>query len=66
MNSFATQPPHFLWNAQQLADAVPLRLHQTFRFAAANRPAANAPQRRPHPAAGYLPAAAPLATFHIH
>ena len=30
MNAFDHFPAHLHWNAQQLADAVPLRLHQLF------------------------------------
>ena len=46
MNAFAHFPTRLHWTAQQLADAVPLRLHELDVFDAArdagNAPAANA------------------------
>ncbi|MDH5835171.1 hypothetical protein [Luteimonas kalidii] len=50
MNHFAHFPARPHWTAQQLADAVPVRLHQLFAFDArhegADAPAANAPRHR--------------------
>ena len=48
MNAFDRFPARLHWNAQQLADAVPLRLHELPAFradAGAVAPAANAPRR---------------------
>jgi hypothetical protein len=49
MNPFAHFPARPHWTAQQLADAVPLRLHQLFAFDArdgADERAANAARHR--------------------
>ena len=50
MNAFAHFPARLHWNADQLADAVPLRLHALFPFDAAHDdssvPAANRESRR--------------------
>jgi len=69
MNAFDRFPAHLHWTAQQLADAVPLRLHELPAFragAGAVAPAANAPRRTaPRAIAGYR-AVAPLASrFHV-
>ena len=32
MNAFVVFPSHLHWNAQQLAEAVPLRLHEMFAY----------------------------------
>ena len=52
MNAFDHFPTRLHWNAQQLADAVPPRLHQLFVFDAARdndgcRAAANSGWHRP-------------------
>jgi len=57
MNAFAPFPSRLHWTAQQLADAVPLRLHELFAFDAAHHgagpAAANGERRRRRAAAGY-------------
>lgn len=57
MNAFAHFPNRLHWNAQQLADAVPLRLHELFAFDARLAPvtaAANRDQRGARRDHGYL------------
>ncbi|WP_242112654.1 hypothetical protein [Luteimonas aquatica] len=61
-------PFHPHWSPQELTDAVPLRLHEMFRYqieplAAAANAAPSARHARPAP--GYLPAAAHAALFRI-
>jgi len=69
MNAFDRFPTHLHWNAQQLADAVPLRLHELPAFRAEEGPvarAANAPRRAAaRPAAGYRAVAPLSAHFRI-
>lgn len=68
MNAFFPLPPHFHWNAQQLADAVPRRLSQMPLFDAApdTRVAGNDAHARPRPPAEYLPRQALAPAFRIH
>ncbi len=48
MNAFVVFPEHLHWTAQQLTEAVPLRLHELFPFDAATQgSAANRPLPRP-------------------
>jgi hypothetical protein len=58
MNAFAPFPARLHWNAQQLADAVPLRLSQMLGFERARDigpvAAANREAPRPRHASGYL------------
>jgi len=56
MNAFVIFPAHLHWTSQQLAEAVPLRLHEMFAFDArslADATSKAAPQPRrdyaPHP-----------------
>ncbi len=64
MNTFPLDPPRFLWTPQQLADAVPLRLHQMIRFDARGNPAAaNAASSRRRNVGSYLPNAGPYRPF---
>ncbi len=68
MNAFAHFPSRLHWTAQQLADAVPLRLHELFAFDAARHdasPAANAPRRTAPHGKRYLRAAALPPRFRI-
>jgi hypothetical protein len=56
MNNFAHIPTRLHWTAQQLTDAVPLRLHQLYAFATEGRPAraaANGEHRRRLAVAAY-------------
>ena len=67
MNAFVALPSAFNWTPQQLADAVPLRLHEAVAFDARDNdalPAANGPHRRAR-ASGYLPARQSLPNFRI-
>lgn len=65
MNAFAHFPAHLHWNAQQLADAVPARLHELFALdafdvrEAANAMPANRERRNGRATGGYL-ATAPV------
>ena len=57
MNAFVALPSAFRWTPRELADAVPLRLHEAVAFDAGaddTSPAANGLRRRA-PAAGYVP-----------
>lgn len=63
MNVFSP-PPRFRWTPEQLANAVPLRLHQMLRFEAPRRHAANAPHG-PHRLDGYRTDARTLPAFRI-
>ena len=70
MNAFVVFPQHRHWNPQQLADAVPLRLHEMFAFDAGPRGAvADSANDRPQPkraaARDYLPAAPALDVFRV-
>ena len=62
MNAFAHFPTRLHWTAQQLADAVPLRLHELYAYDAtrdATVPAANATAtRRSRRDGAYVPSAA--------
>jgi len=62
---FLAFPAQLHWSAQDLADAVPLRLFELFAFDPADAmPSANRASARTH-RRGYLPAA-PLSTlFHV-
>lgn len=65
MNAFDRFPAHLHWTAQQLADAVPLRLHELPAFradAGTVAPAANAPRRTASRAVAGYRAVAPLAS----
>lgn len=57
------------WTAADLADAVPMRLHQLLAFDAADVPAAGASANRAAPRArcrvGYLPPAAAMPLFRV-
>lgn len=67
MNAFARFPAHLHWTAQQLADAVPMRLHELFAFDAARaelRAAANTPRATPR-RDGYLHRAPVFQRFHV-
>ena len=67
MNAFVALPNAFNWTPEQLADAVPLRLHEAVAFDARDNdalPAANTLHRRA-PTAGYLPARASHSNFRI-
>ncbi len=68
MNAFAHFPNHLHWNAQQLADAVPLRLHELFAFDATQAPvsaAANRDQRGTRRDRGYLARTSLYARFAV-
>ena len=62
MDNFAYIPTRLHWTAQQLTDAVPLRLHQLYAFAAESRPARIAAngERRRRPAVQAYAARSPL------
>lgn len=67
MHAFVPFPRHLHWTAQQLADAVPLRLHQLLAFNVGDvdaTAAANTLHRAPRAASGYLPKV-PLPAFRI-
>ena len=68
MNAFAHFPARLHWTAQELADAVPLRLHEMFAYDAAAsdhaRRAANAERRRAR-VDSYLPPAALRSHFRV-
>lgn len=67
MNAFIALPSAFSWTPDQLAEAVPLRLHEAVAFDARDNdalPAANGLHRRAR-ASGYLPARASLPNFRI-
>lgn len=58
MNAFVAFPQQLHWNAQDLADAVPLRLFELYAFDPADaQPSANRVAARPAPGRSYLPAA---------
>ena len=69
MDTFAYFPARPHWTAQQLTDAVPLRLHQLFAFDAAtsadSRAAANGERRRARATAAYAARSALPARFGI-
>ena len=71
MNAFPATPFDTLhWTAQDIADAVPLRLHQIALFDAAdarddNASAANEPRQRLRIAHGYRGDAVPARRFRI-
>ncbi|TWT22572.1 hypothetical protein FQY83_06035 [Luteimonas marina] len=69
MNAFAHFPSRLHWTAQQLADAVPLRLHELFAFDAARdegcRAAANGGRRRARSDGGYVARSALPSRFGI-
>ena len=66
MNADVYFPSQLNWTAQELAEAVPLRLHELFAFGvehdlrAANSAAPRAARRR-----NYLPAAPALEVFRV-
>lgn len=70
MNAFAHFPARLHWTAQQLADAVPLRLHEVFAFDAARdssgRSAANGERRRARAATAYAMRSALPPRFGVH
>jgi len=56
MDNFACLPTRLHWTAQQLTDAVPLRLHQLYAFVAADEPAPrHAANGGPAPRRTYAP-----------
>ena len=67
MNAFVALPNTFNWTPEQLADAVPLRLHAAIVFDANDEDALLAANglRRRMPATGYLPARVSLPNFRI-
>ena len=67
MNAFVALPHAFYWTPEQLADAVPLRLHEVVVFDAHDEDALSAANglRRRLPASGYLPARASHSNFRI-
>lgn len=69
MNAYAPFPARLHWNAQQLADAVPLRLSQLLGFERdrdiGHVAAANRVSRKPRPATGYLGTPALHARFTV-
>lgn len=69
MDTFAYFPARPHWTAQQLTDAVPLRLHQLFAFdataSADSRAAANGERRRARATAAYAARSALPARFGI-
>jgi len=66
MNASVFFPSQLHWSSQELAEAVPLRLHEVFAFGvehdlrAANSAAPRAARRR-----NYLPAAPALEVFRV-
>jgi len=54
MNAFVVFPEHLHWTAQQLTEAVPLRLHELFAFDAATQAGA-ANRSPPQPRRDYAP-----------
>ena len=54
MNAFVVFPEHLHWTAQQLAEAVPLRLHELFAFDATTQAGA-ANRAQPRPRRDYAP-----------
>ena len=68
MNAFVALPNAFHWTPQQLAEAVPLRLHEALAFDALDGDtpsAANAPRERLRIAHQYRAAAALPPRFRI-
>ena len=69
MNAFAHFPAALHWNAQQLADAVPLRLSQLLAFDRARDigsvAVANRNARKPRREAGYVHAPVLHARFNV-
>jgi len=66
MHAFTSLPSQFRWTAQQLADAIPLRLHQHRIFSAESLATAANDYRRPTPrATSYLPAQPARSHFRI-
>lgn len=69
MNVFAYFPSRPHWTSQQLADAVPPRLHELFAFDLAHtgpdRCAANGERRRRHADASYAQRSALPARFDV-
>lgn len=69
MYAYPALPPQFHWSAEQLADAVPRRLHQLPVFQAGGDlpEACNGPHKHKHqrPARGYLPASDLPAAFRV-
>lgn len=64
-NAFLAFPDSLHWSAQDVADAVPLRLSELYAFDPADaRPCANH-ATRPTPASSYIPSAQ-AALFRIH
>jgi hypothetical protein len=54
MNAFAVFPAHLHWTSHQLAEAVPLRLHEMFAFDARGQ-ASVAGKATPQPRPDYAP-----------
>jgi hypothetical protein len=54
MNAFVLFPAHLHWTSQQLAEAVPLRLHEMFAFDAGLQADA-AGEAQPQPRRDYAP-----------
>ena len=67
MNAFVALPNAFNWTPEQLADAVPLRLHAAVVFDAHDNeiPLVANGLRRRSPANGYLPAHTSASHFRI-
>lgn len=68
MNAFLSLPSQFRWTSHQLANAVPLRLHQAVDFSAllAGAPAAaNGIHQRKQRIDSYLPSTQQPALFRI-
>ncbi len=66
MHAFTSLPSQFRWTAQQLADAIPLRLHQHRIFSTEILAIAANDYRRPTPqATSYLPAQPARSHFRI-
>ena len=67
MNAFVALPNAFNWTPEQLADAVPLRLHEAVAFDAHDEDALLAANglRRRLPATGYLRARSSLPNCRI-
>jgi hypothetical protein len=65
MNADVYFPSQLNWTAQELAEAVPLRLHELFSFdAGRDADASNASQRLPQ-REGYLPAPTATSLFRV-
>lgn len=67
MYAYPALPPQFHWSAEQLADAVPRRLHQLPVFQAGGDlpEACNGLHKPRRPTRGYLPASYLPAAFRV-